>query len=320
MKGTRGVPRIVVVGSIMVDLIAYADPLPEAGQTVTGTAFEIGCGGKGANQALMARRLGAEVLFVARVGTDTFGDVSLANLATRGIDPAMVKRVGGLTTGVAPIWVSDDGNNRIIVVPGANQAMSADEVRTELAGLTQADSVVCQMEIPDEAVAAALAIGAATGAVTILNPAPASPQSVLMFGAADWVVPNEHEFEMLWGAGPTDSEMLAAAAQWNCGLVVTLGAAGAAATNGANVIRIPPPHANVVDTTGAGDAFVGGLAFGLATGESLVSAISTGNACGALSTESRGTQTSFPTAEMVDLCRSRDNTHAGGLPASRGRA
>jgi len=310
MTATSEMPRIVVVGSVMVDLIAYADPLPEAGQTVTGTAFEIGCGGKGANQALIAHRLGAHVTFVARVGTDTFGDVSLANLSAQGIDPSMVKRVDGAATGVAPIWVTDDGNNRIIIVPGANQAMSAEVVRTELATLSHADSLVCQLEISDEAVAEALAIGAAAGAATVLNPAPARAQSVALFNAADWVVPNEHEFEMLWGASPTDDEILAAATEWNCGLVVTLGAAGAAATNGSDVIRIRPLRANVVDTTGAGDAFVGGFAFGLATGRSLPSAVELGNVCGALSTETRGTQSSFPTREMVEFRRNRQVTNS----------
>lgn len=301
MTTTSEVPRVVVVGSIMVDLVTYADPLPDSGQTVTGSAFEIGCGGKGANQALIAHRLGADVTFVARVGSDSFGDMSLANLTALGIDPTSVKRVDGSVTGVAPIWVTSDGSNRIIVVPGANQAMSARVVRTELSDLARADSMVCQLEIPDEAVAEALAVGAAAGAVTILNPAPARRDSISMFGAANWVVPNEHEFEMLWGTSPTDGEILAAAARWNCGLVVTLGAAGAAATNGAEVIRLRPPQASVVDTTGAGDAFVGGLAFALGTGLSLHAAIELGNACGALSTEIRGTQSSFPTRQKVEL-------------------
>ncbi len=301
MTTTSEVPRVVVVGSVMVDLVTYADPLPDSGQTVTGSAFEIGCGGKGANQALIAHRLGADVTFVARVGPDIFGDMSLANLSALGIDPASVKRVAGSATGVAPIWVTSDGSNRIIIVPGANQAMSAEVVRTELADLARADSMVCQLEIPNDAVAEALVMGAAMGAVTILNPAPARRNSIAMFGAADWVVPNEHEFEMLWGASPTDDEILAAAAQWGCGLVVTLGAAGAAATNGADVIRLEPPPAKVVDTTGAGDAFVGGLAFALATGLSLHSAIELGNTCGALSTEVRGTQSSFPSRQKVEL-------------------
>lgn len=285
----------------MVDLVTYCDLLPGRGETVTGTAFEIGCGGKGANQAVIARRLGAEVTFVARVGQDNFGEMSLANLSAQGVDPGLVKSVEGVATGVAPIWVTPDGSNRIIIVPGANQTMSGEAVRTEFADLSRSDALVCQLELPNDAVAAALAVGASAGAITVLNPAPARRDAIPMFNAADWVVPNEHEFEMLWGAPPTDDELRAAAAEWNCGLIVTLGAEGAAATNGEEVIRLRPPLANVVDTTGAGDAFVGGVAYALGSGLSLHSAIELGNACGSLSTEVRGSQCSFPSREQVDL-------------------
>lgn len=285
----------------MVDLVTYCDLLPGRGETVTGTAFEIGCGGKGANQAVIARRLGAEVTFVARVGQDNFGEMSLANLSAQGVDPGLVKSVEGVATGVAPIWVTPDGSNRIIIVPGANQTMSGEAVRTEFADLSRSDALVCQLELPNDAVAAALAVGTSAGAITVLNPAPARRDAIPMFSAADWVVPNEHEFEMLWGAPPTDDELRAAAAEWNCGLIVTLGAEGAAATNGEEVIRLRPPLANVVDTTGAGDAFVGGVAYALGSGLSLHSAIELGNACGSLSTEVRGSQCSFPSREQVCL-------------------
>lgn len=300
MTTTSEAPRIVVVGSVMVDLVSYADPLPEVGQTVIGTSFEIGSGGKGANQALMAHRLGADVTFVARVGRDSFGDMSLANIIHQGMSPDMVKPVDGTATGVAPIWVTSDGNNRIIVVPGANHAMSAGVVREELAGVTRADSMVCQLEVPNDAVAEALSIGSTLGAVTILNPAPARRDAITLFGSSDWVVPNESEFETLWGAIPTDHEILAAASEWGCGVIVTLGAGGAAATCGSAVLRVPPPTAEVVDTTGAGDAFVGGLAFALANGFPPRAAIELGNVCGSLSTEVRGTQTSFPDREGVE--------------------
>ncbi len=292
---------MIVVGSVMVDLVTYCDLLPGRGETVTGTAFEIGCGGKGANQAVIAQRLGADVTFLARVGQDNFGEMSLANLWAQGVDPGLVKSVEGVATGVAPIWVTPDGSNRIIVVPGANQTMSGEVVRSELAELSRSDVLVCQLELPNDAVAAALAVGASAGAITLLNPAPARRDAIPMFSAADWVVPNEHEFEMLWGAAPTDNELRAAAAKWNCGLIVTLGQEGAAATNGEEVIRLRPPLANVVDTTGAGDAFVGGLAYALGFGLSLRSAIELGNVCGSLSTEVRGSQCSFPNRQQVEL-------------------
>ena len=293
-------PRIVVVGSVMVDLIAYADPLPSAGQTVVGSSFAIGCGGKGANQAVTAHRLGAEVVFVGRVGDDAFGTMSLENFRAQGIGVEHVQALDGRTTGVAPIWVEGDGSNRIIIVPGANEHLTAEDVERELSGLTDADCVVCQLETPPASVAAALAAGARLGATTILNPAPASADCVGLFAAADWVVPNEHEFALLWGGEPTDSEILAASAAWRCGVIVTLGAEGAAATVDGEVVRSRPPSVTPTDTTGAGDAFVGALACALGQGAAIADAVEMGNRCGALSTQVRGTQTSFPSREALD--------------------
>ncbi|MBA2517559.1 MAG: ribokinase [Solirubrobacterales bacterium] len=295
-----GAPRIVVVGSVMVDLIAYADPLPAVGQTVVGSAFHIGCGGKGANQAVTARRLGADVVFVGRVGGDVFGEMSIENFREQGVDASRVQALEGESTGVAPIWVEADGSNRIIIVPGANDSLSAQDAVAELDELTEADCLVCQLEVPLATVAAALAVGARLGATKILNPAPATPECVSLFGAADWVVPNEHEFALLWGTEPTDEAILAAAAAWGCGLIVTLGAEGAAATVGGEVVRSRPPSVVVADTTGAGDAFVGGLAYALGLGLTIAAAIDFGNRCGALSTQALGTQTSFPTREALE--------------------
>ena len=295
-----GAPRIAVVGSVMVDLIAYADPLPTAGQTVEGTMFQFGFGGKGANQAVSASRLGADVAFVGRVGDDVFGRLSLDNFAAQGMDTAGVKVVEGVSTGVAPIWVEASGSNRIIIVPGANERLSAREAREELARIGPADCVACQLEVPDAAVAEALRTGREWGALTILNPAPARLSAKELLGHADWVVPNEHEFELLWGTPPSDAEILAAAASWGCGLVVTLGEHGAAAAVAGEVVRRRPPAVRPVDTTGAGDAFVGGFSVALAAGLPIAAAIEQGNACGALSTETRGTQTSFPTRAQLD--------------------
>lgn len=294
-------PRIVVVGSIMVDLLTYADPLPEAGQTVRGSRFQMGFGGKGANQAVIAHRLGCDVTLVARVGADVFGELSIDSLQQQGIDTSMVKRIDNSTTGVAPIWVQRDGTNRIIVVPGANDALTANAVTLELAQVTRADCVVCQCEIPEESVGEALRIGREMGAITILNPAPALPtgSAPQLFGSTDWVVPNEHEFELMWGTKPSDAEIIAAGARWGCGVIVTLGAEGAAALLNGEVTRRRPPEVQVTDTTGAGDAFVGGLAYALSRRMDVVAAIEIGNICGALSTKSSGTQSSFPTLDEV---------------------
>ncbi|MEP6813502.1 MAG: ribokinase, partial [Actinomycetota bacterium] len=190
-------PRIVVVGSTMTDLISYADPLPREGQTVIGREFRLGFGGKGANQAVMAARLGAEVVFVNCVGDDVFGEMTIANLDAQGIATRSVRRVEGTSTGVAPIWVDGAGNNRIIVIPGANDALDAETVRAELEGLDGADCVVCQLEVPLDAVREAFRFGRAWGCPTILNPAPAPapPLDDELLELVDWLIPNESEFE-----------------------------------------------------------------------------------------------------------------------------
>lgn len=292
-------PTIVVVGSSMVDLVAYADPLPQAGETVIGSAFQQGFGGKGANQAVTARRLGAQVALVACLGTDLFGPLTLDRLADEGIDTSHVALLDGEVTGMAPIWVEADGTNRIIVVPGANESLDAERVTRAMAAQGSAAAVVCQLEVGDEAVAEAMRIGRSWGAVTVLNPAPARRSAVESFGDVDWVVPNESEFALLWGAEAAPDQIAAAAESWGCGVVVTLGERGAMAVVDDGCVSCPPPAVAAIDTTGAGDAFVGGFSFALALERPVVEAIELGNVCGALSTTVRGTQTSFPTSAAV---------------------
>lgn len=290
-------PRIVVVGSTMIDLISYADPLPAAGETVVGTEFRLGFGGKGANQAVMAARLGAEVVFVNRVGDDLFGQLTRENLSRHGIATDRVVTIPGVSTGAAPIWVERDGTNRIIVVPGANGMLDAEAVRSALATLDGADCVLCQLEIPVDGVVEAMRIGRDWGCPTILNPAPAAALDDELLELVDWLVPNESEFESLFHEPPTDDAALLRARSH--GLVVTLGAAGAAATSDRSVHRVAAPSVDAVDTTGAGDAFVGGFAYAVASGRDLHTALATANVCGALSVTRRGTQTSLPDREEV---------------------
>jgi ribokinase len=294
-----GGPHIVVVGSTMVDLIAYASPLPGPGETVEGREFRLGFGGKGANQAVMAARLGADVTFVNRVGDDLFGRLTRENLSDRGIDTCRVGVVEGASTGVAPIWVEADGTNRIIIVPGANAALTASEVRRGLSGIDAPDCVVCQLEIPIEGVTEALRIGREWGATTILNPAPIGALPAHLLDLVDWLVPNEFEFGALAGGPPDDERLLQQASALGVGLVVTLGAAGTAVVLDGRVDRFEPPPVRAADTTGAGDAFVGGFAWALGRGETVGEAVRIGNACGALSVTHAGTQASFPTLDAV---------------------
>lgn len=298
MSGTD-TPRIAVVGSTMVDLVAYVDRVPGAGETVRGTEFDLGFGGKGANQAVMARTLGADVLFVNRVGDDIFGELTVANLRERGLDLALGKPIVGTSTGVAPIWVEPSGSNRIVVVPGANTAMTPEVVDEELAQVDHLDAVVCQLEIPQPAVAAAFRRGRELGAVTVLNPAPATAVDPEVLSVTDWIIPNEIEFAELFDESPSDDALLRVDAELACGLIVTLGPAGAVVVRDGRITRVPAIGVEAIDTTGAGDAFVGGFVFAMTTGMDLLESIRFAVVCGSLSTTGRGTQTSFPSAADV---------------------
>jgi ribokinase len=294
-------PRIAVVGSTMMDLIAYAPRTPSAGETIVGDDFRMGFGGKGANQAVMARLLGAEVAMVNALGDDAFGDMTLRNFADTGIDTTHVLRVPG-SSGVAPIWVEPDGTNRIIVVPGANSAMTAVAVTAAVAALVALDVVIGQLEIPQAATAAAFAVARERGAVTILNPAPAAELEAGLVAATDWLIPNESEFARLSGtsAEASDDEIAAFAAATRSRVAVTLGARGAALFGTDGIVRrIPAPAVRALDTTGAGDAFIGAFAYGLALGLSEVAAVTLGVRCATESVLRPGTQSSFPRGERA---------------------
>lgn len=290
-------PRIAVVGSTMVDLVTYADLLPGPGQTVRGTQFQLGFGGKGANQAVMASMLGADVVFVNRVGADVLGEMTRNNLVERGVDARLGDPVPGFSTGVATIWVEPSGTNRIIIASGANDTLTPQVVRSELEGIDSIDCVVCQLEVPQAAVAEAFRWGRRCGAVNILNPAPAAPIEDAVLALADWVVPNETEFEELFGSAPDDAAILRAASGLGARLVVTLGGNGAAVAANGTVRNVPAPKVDPVDTTGAGDAFLGGFSYALASGAE--DAVAVGTVCGSLSTLRKGTQASFPSADEV---------------------
>jgi ribokinase len=294
-------PRIAVVGSTMIDLIAYTTRVPQAGETIQGDDFQLGFGGKGANQAVMARFLGAEVAMVNSLGDDVFGDMTVRNFEAFGIDTTYVARVAG-SSGVATIWVEPDGTNRIICVAGANDAMLPADAAHAVAMLAP-DVVVGQFEIPQRVTAAAFAAARDHGAITILNPAPAADMDANLLARSDWVIPNETEFARLANASSEaiDAEIAAFAAATGTRVVVTLGARGAAllGRDGA-VERIAAPAVTAADTTGAGDAFVGAFAYGLARGLDDVEAVQLGIRCASDSVQRQGTQRSFPRAEALN--------------------
>ncbi len=290
-------PRIVVVGSTMIDLIAYTPRIPSAGETLVGERFDMGFGGKGANQAVMARLLGADVAMVNALGDDLYGDTTLQNFAAYGIDTTHVRRVAG-SSGVAPIWVEPDGTNRIIIVPGANQEMTAEQATSAVESFDEVAVVLGQLEIPKPVTAAAFRTARQRGAITVLNPAPADTLDPDLLTATDWLVPNEGEFAALAGAEPTDDALASFAEQAGVRLVVTLGADGAAlVADTGEVLRIPAETVSAVDTTGAGDAFVGAFAYGLAAGLGEERALRLGLRCATDSVTRPGTQASFPSEE-----------------------
>jgi ribokinase len=293
-------PVIAVVGSLNIDLVTYTPRVPGAGETVLGDRFVMGFGGKGANQAVMAARLGARVSMVGALGDDIYAGMSVDNLIAQGVDAAHVARVEG-SSGVAPIWVEPDGTNRIIVVGGANDAVDPGAAAAAVRSLAGVAAVVGQLEIPQAVTAAAFLATREVGVVTILNPAPAADVDPDLLDATDWLIPNETEFAILAGIERfdrlDDGALIAFARRNRPRLVVTLGSRGAALVTAAGTVeRLPAVPVQAIDTTGAGDAFVGAFAYGLAAGLPELTAVRLGIACASDSVTKHGTQSSFATA------------------------
>ena len=300
-----GSPRIVVVGSANVDLTTFVDRLPEAGETIFGRDFHLGFGGKGANQAVAARKLGSEVSMIARIGDDLFGPATLTNFEKQEIDSRFVLTTPGVSSGVAPIFVESSGQNRILVVKGANDRLSPQDIDDAADVIRQADIVIAQLEIPLETVYYTLRFAAQLGIRTILNPAPGRQLDFEKISCASYVIPNESETEALTGlrlASPDDYAKCAGylSAQGVQCTIITLGAQGALLVQGVTHEHISGYNVQAVDTSGAGDAFIGSFAYFLATGSATNDAIKKANLYAALSTVSKGTQRSFVGRDRFD--------------------
>jgi ribokinase len=297
--------RIAVVGSANVDLTTFSDRFPRAGETIFGDHFDLGWGGKGANQAVAARLCGADVSMIARVGEDLFGPATIKNFEAQGIDASHVRIVPGTSSGVAPIFVESNGQNRIIVVKGANDRLMPADVDEARPALEQADCIVMQFEIPLETVYHTARFARERGIRCIVNPAPGQPIDVSALAGVDYFVPNESEAETIAGMSVQSVDDAKACARHlvSQGLrrvIITLGENGALlAQNGSEEV-IPPYRVTTKDTTGAGDAFVGSFAVFLGEGLSEREAIARANLYAALSTTGVGTQKSFVTRERFD--------------------
>jgi ribokinase len=291
-------PRIAVVGSANVDMTTFTSQFPKPGETIFADRFDLGFGGKGANQAVAARLCGAEVFMVARVGTDLFGPATIENFRKQGIDPTHVKQVEGLSSGVAPIFVEPNGQNRILVVKGANDALKPVDVDAAAETLKSADCIVLQFEIPLETVYYTIGFARKHGIRCILNPAPAQPVDLEALNQLDYFVPNESEAEAITGSpvktvgeAQTCTKKLVSSGIRR--VIITLGAKGSLLASADGSEHIAPFAVKSVDSTGAGDAFIGSFAVFLAEGLPEKDAVRRANLYAGLSTTGVGTQKSF---------------------------
>lgn len=296
---------VLVVGSLNMDLRIRTPRLPAPGETLTGSGFDTDGGGKGANQAVAAARQGARVAMLGAVGQDAHGAALLAALQVDGIDTHAVERIAGTPSGTAAILLMPDGENSIVVIPGANHALTPERVRAQADRLRQARVVVAQLECPLDAVAEALAIAREAGAVTVLNAAPVQPLGDALLGQLDWLVVNEIEAAALAGMpvpGPAEARAVAEQLRRRGPrqVLVTLGAEGLVLAGPEGTLALPAPRVQAVDTTGAGDTVVGALAAALAAGRPLREALTRAQAAAALAVTRLGTQSAMPTAAEVD--------------------
>ncbi len=294
--------KIVIVGSFNTDLTTYMERMPRPGETVHGRKFVTGPGGKGSNQAVAAARLGAEVTFVGRIGQDVFAPLALNIWQQEGINTDYVIQDPEHSTGVAPIFVDDTGENSIVVVLGANLAVSKADVDAAAEAIAQADILLTQLEIDYDAVGHALRVAKEHGVTTILNPAPAGHLPADVVALVDYITPNETELEVLSGMPASSVEEMARSLLTTDTqtIIMTMGAQGARYLRQDGTALVSSYQVDVVDTTGAGDAFNGGLAVALAEGKRLVAAVAFANATAALCVTKPGTAPSMPQRAEVE--------------------
>ncbi len=301
--------RIAVVGSINTDLITYVTRIPDRGETLDGVSFAMAPGGKGANQAVAAASLGSDVVMVACVGDDAFGEAARANFAARGIDARHVRVVPGASSGVAPIFVEPSGENRILIVRGANDAVDAADIARAEPELRTCDVLALQLEVPLPAVYAAVEAGVRLGLRVVLNPAPATPLlDVAKLRGLAYLIPNQTELALLSGVPVTTTADAVAAARVLIArgierVVVTLGADGALYVDATTERHVPSIAVVAVDTTGAGDAFIGSFIHHLAAGHEVDAALDAAIWYAADSVTKRGTQSSYATRAAFDAFR-----------------
>ena len=297
-------PKVVVVGSFMMDLVIKAERRPQKGETLIGQQFGMFGGGKGNNQAIAAVRLGGDVTMVGRLGMDSFGDKLMDALVEEGVEIRFIVRDAEVGTGVGSPVIDADGDNSIIIVPRANMRLSAADVDRAASAISDSDVLLLQLEVPIAASQRAAEIAKSSGTKVILNPAPARDLPDSFLAQVDILTPNQVEAELLSGVEVSDSEGAERAARilldrGVSAVILTLGEGGALLLKDGLTTSIPAYRVNVVDTTAAGDAFCGALATALARGEALEDAVVFANAAGALAVTVLGAAPSMPTAKQI---------------------
>ena len=257
-------PKICVVGSANIDQVSYVKRTPNDGETVFGDSYQMGFGGKGANQAVMAGILGAEVYVITCLGSDVYRDMTIENFKNNDVITDYIQTVDG-SSGVAPIWVDESGQNRIIVIPGANDSIDGSLAIEALKKIDKLDVLVGQFEIPMNVNEQVFSYAYKNGVKTVLNPAPANKPSDILLQNTSWFIPNEIEFEEIYGDIFNENNLLLFAKNVDTNVVVTLGEKGCAYIENNSVKIIKADSVKAIDTTGAGDAFVGAFSFALAS-------------------------------------------------------
>ena len=298
-------PKIAVVGSSNMDLVVKSTRIPAIGETILGGDFIMAPGGKGANQAVAAAKLGAEVFFIAKLGEDIFGSQSLNNFKKEGVNTKYVIQTEEAPSGVALIMVDEDGNNLIVVAPGANHKLSPEDVKEAESDIASSGALVAQLEVPIETIEFAAGLANRSNVPFILDPAPAQKLSPQLLKMVDILTPNETEAQFLTGVEVKNQESAGAAAQklLECGVknvILTMGANGYLTVSNEGTEFVPAKKVKAADSTAAGDAFTGSLAVGLAQGRTLSDAALFANNVAALSVTKMGAQPSMPTLQEVE--------------------
>ena len=285
--------KICVVGSSNIDQIAYVDNTPSDGETVFGNEYRMGFGGKGANQAIMSGLMGAETYMITCLGDDVYADMTIDNYRKSSVNVDFIQRVPG-SSGVAPIWVDSSGQNRIIVVSGANDLINGDDAVEAVKKIDDLKAVIGQFEIPLKVTEKVFQYAKSNNITTILNPAPAKIPSDNLLDATDWFIPNEVEFETISGLSAfEDANLINYSKTIKSNLIVTLGEKGAAYIENGTVKKINAPKVSAIDTTGAGDAFVGAFSYAIASGFTTEDSIKLGIERASDSVTKPGTQSSY---------------------------